>query len=67
MSRYLLKVDETYRVDLEDEVNVLIEEMKEDSSFELIGYGSTKKTTKDDEYFVVKIKKQYNNEKNPAL
>lgn len=67
MSRYLLKVEETYRVDLEDEVNILIEELKAEPSFELIGYGSTKKTTKDDEYFVVKAKKQYNSEKNPQL
>lgn len=66
MSRYLLKVDETYRVDSQGEADVLIEEMKDDNSFELTGYTNTRKVTKEDEYFVVKIKKLYNSEKNPV-
>jgi hypothetical protein len=66
MSRYLLKVEELYRADMEGEADALIEEMKKDSSFELVNFSSTKKVTKDDEYYLVKIKKIFNNEKKPV-
>lgn len=66
MSRYLLVREERYRVDMESEVEALIEEFKNGSA-ELVSYTSTKKTTKDDEYFVVKIKVKYNDEKNPTM
>lgn len=66
MSRYLLVRDESYRVDLEGEAEELINELKQDSSFELKSYSSTKKTTKTDEYYIVKAKKVYNNASNPV-
>ena len=66
MSRYLLVRDESYRVDLEGEAEELINELKQDSSFELKSYSSTKKTTKTDEYYIVKDKKVYNNASNPV-
>ena len=66
MSRYLLVVNEAYRVDMEEESVILIDEMKADNSFELAGFSVTKKTTKEDEYFVVKVKKVYNSEKTPV-
>lgn len=66
MSKYLLTVNEAYRVDMEEESVVLIEELKADNSFELVGYTVVKKTTKEDEYFVVKVKKLYNSEKTPV-
>ena len=64
MSRYLLVREDKYRVDLEGEVDALINEFK-DGEAELVAYTSVKKTTKDDEYFVVKVKTKYNDEKNP--
>lgn len=66
MSRYLLKVEELYRCDTEAEAEMLVSDMKTDPTFELVGYANTRKVTKNDEYFVVKIKKLYNNEKNPC-
>jgi hypothetical protein len=64
MSRYLLKQDLVYRCDMESEAETLIEEMKE-GQYELVSFTSTKKTTKDDEYFVVKFKQKINDEKSP--
>ena len=64
MSRYLLKQDLIYRCDTEGEAETLIEEMKS-GQYELVSFTSTKKTTKDDEYFVVKFKQKVNDEKNP--
>lgn len=66
MSRYLLVREEKYRVDLEEEVETLLEEFKSGEA-ELVSYTSTKKTTKDDEYFLVKVKTKYNDEKNPQF
>lgn len=66
MSTYLLMEDKKFRVDSENQVDLLIEEYKQKSGIDLVSYSSTKKTTKDDEYFVVKIKIQYNDEKNPV-
>lgn len=65
MSKYLLKTTEVFRVDSESEAELLIEETKADSSFELTDYSVKKKTTKDDEYFLVTFKKKFNDEKNP--
>ena len=67
MSRYLLVKEEKYRVDMEAEVDTLIDELKSSSNGELISYTSTRKVTKDDEYFVVKTKVKYNDEKNPTF
>lgn len=64
MSRYLLKQDLVYRCDMESEAEALIEEMKE-GQYELVSFTSTKKTTKDDEYYVVKFKQKINDEKAP--
>ena len=66
MSRILIKTQETYRVELQTEVEQLLEDAQNDSSFELKGHSATKKTTKNDEYFVVTLKKQYNDEKTPV-
>jgi len=66
MSKYLLTINEAYRVDMEEESVVLIDEMKADNSFELVSYNVVKKTTKEDEYFVVKVKKLFNSEKAPV-
>ena len=49
MSKYLIKTAETYRIDTEEEVEIFLSEVKTDTSFELVSYTSTKKTTKDDE------------------
>ena len=64
MSRYLLVKEEKYRVDSEGEVDILIDEFKNGEA-ELVSYTSTKKVTKDDEYFVIKVKLKYDDEKNP--
>lgn len=66
MSRYLLVREEQYRVDLEGEVEILLEEFKDNCAGELVNYSSTKKTTKDDEYYIVKVKVKYNDAKNPV-
>ena len=66
MSRILIKTAETFRVDTQEEVDILLEEAANDNTFELMGHTATRKITKDDEYFVVTLKKQFNNEKNPV-
>lgn len=44
--RTLLTVNETYRTDTEEEAKELIEEAKQDSSFELVKYSSEHKEKK---------------------
>ena len=64
MSKYLLNVVETYRVDTEEESEELINEAKSDGSFELTKYNCEHKEKKAkgdivDEEYVVKLTKQY--------
>lgn len=65
MSKYLLKTTEVYRVDMEEEAEKLVAEEKEGTA-EVTETNIKKKTTKDDEYFLVTIKKTINNEKTPV-
>ena len=62
MSKYLCKTIETYRVDTEEEANILIEENKNQTTFELVKYSSEYKTRKSkgeivDEYWIVSLSK----------
>lgn len=62
--KYLLNIVETYRADSEEEAQTLIQEAKEDSSFELIKYKCEHKEKKSkgdivDEAWVVALTKQY--------
>lgn len=66
MSKFLLTEEKKFRVDSEEEAQALIEEYKDCPSGDLVSYTSTKKTTKEDEYFIVKVKLLCNDEKNPV-
>ena len=61
MSKYLLNVVETYRVDTEEESEELINEAKSDGSFELTKYNCEHKEKKskgeiiDEAYVVLRI------------
>lgn len=62
--KYLLNIVETYRADSEEEAQTLIQEAKEDGSFELIKYKCEHKEKKKggdilDEAWVVALTKQY--------
>lgn len=62
--KYLLSVTETYRVDSEEEVETLIAEAKEDTSFTLAKYDREFKEKKSkgeviDQAYVVKLTKKY--------
>lgn len=70
MSKYLCKTVETYRVDTEEEANFLIEDNKNQTTFELIKYSSEYKTRKSkgeiiDEYWVVSLTKGITDIKEP--
>lgn len=70
MSKYLCKTVETYRVDTEEEANFLIEDNKNQTTFELIKYSSEYKTRKSkgeiiDEYWVVSLTKGITDVKEP--
>jgi len=71
MSRYLIKVDETYRADSEGEATELINEAKEDGRFILSKYTSVKKEQKAkgeviDEWYRVTLTKVFDSEKEPC-
>lgn len=62
--KYLLNIVETYRADSEEEAQALIQEAKEDGSFELTKYKCEHKEKKSkgelaDEAWVVALTKQY--------
>lgn len=62
--RYLLNIVETYRADSEEEAQELIQEAKEDKSFELTKYKCEYKEKKSkgevaDVAYVVSLTKQY--------
>ena len=70
MSRYLLKVDETYRADTEAEAAQIINEAKKDGRFVLAKYSSVKKERKQkgevvDEWMRVTLTKVFDDEREP--
>lgn len=71
MSKYLVSTVETYRVDSEGEVEIMLEQAKNASEFELIKYTSEKKETKAkkgevaEEYYKVSLHKAFNDIKDP--
>ena len=69
--KFLLTTTESYRIDTEKEVETAIQEAKEDPSFILKKYDRTfKEKTKGgeivDSYFILKLTKQFNMEKEPV-
>ena len=70
MSRYLLKAVDTYRVPDEAAMEVLHEELLNDTTFDLTGFSYKVKQIKAkgeviEEYMVVQATKQFTNEKDP--
>ncbi len=70
MSRYLINVTETYRVDNEIEAMDLINEARESNSEILNKYSTVKRTKKEkgeiiDEWYRVTLEKQIDDEKDP--
>lgn len=70
MSKYLISVTETYRVDTEAEAAVLIDEAKKDNKYDLKKYISQKKERKQkgevvDEWHQVVLTKIFDDEKEP--
>ena len=70
MSKYLISVPETYRVDTEAEAAVLIDEAKKDNKYDLKKYTSQKKERKQkgevvDEWHQVVLTKIFDDEKEP--
>ena len=68
--KFLLTTTESYRIDTEKEVETAIQEAKEDPSFILKKYDRTFKERKlkgevVDSYFILKLTKQFNEEKEP--
>lgn len=68
--KFLLTTTESYRIDTEKEVETAIQEAKEDPSFILKKYDRTFKEKKlkgevVDSYFILKLTKQFNEEKEP--
>lgn len=57
----LLKDTVVYKIQTEVEVEKFIEDMK--NEYDVTGYTVTRKTTKDDEYFIVKINRFHAPEK----
>lgn len=70
MSKYLIQTTEVYRVDSEPEVENLIAEAKEDTTFDVIKYNCEHKERKlkgevIDDYYKVSIVKGFTSEKEP--
>lgn len=68
--KYLVNTTEVYRVESEEEATSLIEEAKQDNSYILSKYSSTKKEKKSkgeviDEWYHVVLVKVFNDEKEP--
>ena len=70
MSKYLISTVETFRVDSEGEVEIMLEQAKNTNEFELKKYTSEKKEKKDrktgeiiDSYYKVALYKAFNDEK----
>ena len=69
--RSLVKVVETYRLSNEKEVENFLKELKEDPTFEVSKYSSTKKEKKQkgeivDEWIRFEVTKLFNEEQNPV-
>lgn len=69
--KYLINTVDTYRVSTVSEVERLHEELKNDSSFELVSFSYKTKQIKSkgeviDEYQLVQAKKVFTDEKNPT-
>jgi hypothetical protein len=70
MSKYLISTTETYRVDSEEEVDVLLEEAKNSNDYTLSKYNCVHKELKkqgevEDEWFRVTLTKIITSEKEP--
>lgn len=70
MSKYLISVTETYRVDTEEEAELLIDEAKNDSNYDLKKYTSQNKEAKQkgevvDTWTLITLNKIFTAEKNP--
>lgn len=71
MSKYLINVTETYRVDTEEEVEQVLEEAKNSSQYELNKYNCVSKETKQkgevvDTWYRLTLTKQFTAEKEPT-
>ena len=58
----IMKMVEEYRVETEEQAKALIEQVKNqeaDGGYELVSYTSTHKIKRDDEYYIVKVTKQW--------
>lgn len=72
MSKYLLKVTETYRFESEKDVEAFIKEEKEGAfNYTVIKYNVTKRERKQkgeviDTWYRVEIMKEFNDEREPA-
>ena len=71
MSAYLIKVEEMYRADTEQEASQIIQNAKKDEHFILSRYDSVKKERKQkgeiiDEWFRVRLTKEFTSEKEPT-
>ena len=70
MSKYLTTVVETYRVDSEAEVEIMLEQAKSDNMYILVKYTSEKKERNQtgeiiDSWYKVSLYKAFNDEKDP--
>jgi hypothetical protein len=71
MSKYLITTSETYRVDSEEEVNILLEEAKTSNKYDLSKYNCQYKEKKIkgevlDSWYKVTLVKNFNDEKEPS-
>lgn len=71
MSKYLIQTTEVYRVDTEPEVENLIAEAKEDTTFNVVKYNCEHKERKQkgeviDDYYKVSIVKGFTSEREPS-
>ena len=58
-----LKDIESYFTDTEQSAEDLVARVKESGGYEVIAHSITKKVKKESEYYIVKITKEYNQEK----
>lgn len=72
MAKYLIKTEETYRVDTEEEAKALIEDAKVDGAGDLVKYNCEyhdKKVKGEivDTWYRVTLKRFFNDEKEPVV
>jgi hypothetical protein len=63
MAAINLKFIETYLTNSEDEAEQLVLDIKKSNGYTVIAHTITKKVKKEMEYYIVKITKEYNSEK----